>query len=44
MTDKSVIVIGAGFAGLTAAAIMAAKGYRVDVFEKIPRQAAVLVS
>ena len=32
--NKSVIIIGAGFAGLSAAAFMAKAGYRVTVVEK----------
>ncbi|MDB5151537.1 MAG: crtI, partial [Mucilaginibacter sp.] len=32
--NKQVIVIGAGFAGLSAAALMAKAGYRVTIFEK----------
>lgn len=34
MASKKVIVIGAGFAGLSAAAFLAAKGFEVDVVEK----------
>ena len=32
--DKKIAVIGAGFAGLSAAAYLAKKGYKVSVFEK----------
>ncbi len=34
MSDKTVHIIGSGFAGLSAAASLAQKGYRVEVFEK----------
>jgi phytoene desaturase len=34
MNNKEVLVIGAGFAGLSAAANLAKQGYRVQVFEK----------
>lgn len=34
MADKSVIVIGSGFAGLSAASFMAKQGWRVTVLEK----------
>lgn len=34
MADKSVIVIGSGFAGLSAASFMAKKGWQVTVLEK----------
>ena len=32
--SKSVAIIGAGFAGLSAAAYLAKEGYQVEVFEK----------
>ena len=34
MSDKSVIVIGSGFAGLSAASFMASAGWKVTVIEK----------
>ena len=34
MKDKSVIVIGSGFAGLSAASFMAKEGWQVTVIEK----------
>jgi len=34
MSDKKIHIIGAGFAGLSAAACLAQKGYNVSVFEK----------
>ena len=34
MSDKNVVVIGAGLAGLSAAALLAHKGFHVDVVEK----------
>jgi len=34
MTEKSVGIIGAGIAGLTAGALLARKGYAVSIFEK----------
>lgn len=36
MGDKSVIVIGSGFAGLSAASFMAKEGWKVQVIEKNP--------
>ncbi len=37
MSQEKVIVIGSGFGGLSAAARLAAKGYQVDVFEKLDK-------
>jgi len=37
MPKEKVIVIGTGFGGLSVAARMAAKGYQVDVFEKLDK-------
>ena len=34
MAEKSVIVIGSGFAGLSAASFMAKEGWKVTVLEK----------
>ncbi len=34
MRDKKVVVIGAGYSGLAAAAVLGARGYDVSVFEK----------
>lgn len=36
MADKSVVVIGSGFAGLSAASFMAKEGWKVTVIEKNP--------
>ncbi|RZK64916.1 MAG: FAD-dependent oxidoreductase, partial [Pedobacter sp.] len=33
-STKKIAIIGAGFAGLSAAAYLAKEGYAVDVFEK----------
>jgi len=40
-TSRSIVIAGAGIGGLTAALALAAKGFRVSVFEQAPRLEAV---